>query len=170
MNMEELEIKNEEWQEEIRTIWDVVKDVAEFVYPSNSTEVFLTTIWNQSMDAFDKPREVQVIVDDNDELYISVGTPSFVSFENQTNQLKGMKLPIKCWIHTHPFGQAYWSGTDWATINKWRSTNEDGSYLNLMKSAIVLGDNQYMAHNLETDIAKKVYYGILKQYNGVEEE
>jgi hypothetical protein len=27
-----------------------------------------------------------------------------------------------------------------------------------------------MAHNLETDIAKKVYYGILKQENGVEEE
>jgi len=55
MNMEELEIKNEEWQEEIRKIWDVVKDVAEFIYPSNTTEVFLTTIWNQSMDAFDKP-------------------------------------------------------------------------------------------------------------------
>ena len=80
-----------------------------------------------------------------------------------------MKLPIKCWIHTHPFGQAYWSGTDWGTINKWRSANEDGTWMNLMKSAIVLGDNQYLAHNLETDIAKKVYYGMMKQHVGEEE-
>ena len=44
-----------------------------------------------------------------------------------------MKLPVKCWIHTHPFGFAYWSGIDWNTIDTWRP---------MMKKAIVLGKNQ----------------------------
>ena len=42
----------------------------------------------------------------------------------------GMKLPIKCWIHTHPFGSAYFSGVDWTTVNTWKT---------LMREAYVLG-------------------------------
>ena len=104
---------------------------------------FLDTIWEMSLTAFDKPREVQVVIDSNNNLFISFGTPGFVSFRNQEDELYGeegnprqpMKLPIKCWIHTHPFGTAYFSGTDWNTIRTWEM---------LMDSAIVLGDNQRM--------------------------
>lgn len=100
---------------------------------------FLDVIWEQSLTAFDKPREVQVVIDSNLNLFISYGTPGFVSFEHQEEELldrqKRMKLPIVCWIHTHPFGAAYFSGTDWNTIRTWEM---------LMQSAIVLGDNQRM--------------------------
>ena len=44
--------------------------------------------------------EVQVVIDDNDNCYVSSGSSGFVSFMQDP---VGMKLPIKCWIHTHPF-------------------------------------------------------------------
>jgi len=46
-----------------------------------------------------------------------------------------MTLPIECWIHTHPFGKAYFSSTDWSTIRTWEP---------VMNYAIVLGDNESM--------------------------
>tara|TARA_Y100000114_G_C11756822_1_gene327275 strand:+ start:2236 stop:2820 length:585 start_codon:yes stop_codon:yes gene_type:complete len=60
--------------------------------------------------------EVQVVVDDNWNLFISSGTAGFVGFPKEP---KGMKLPIRCWIHTHPFGSAYFSGIDWKTVSVW---------------------------------------------------
>ena len=95
-------------------------------------ESFLDKIWEMSMTAFDIPREVQVVIDSNDKLYMDFGTPGFVSFSSVP---KGMKLPIRCWIHTHPFGHAYFSGTDWKTINTQKP---------ILKEAIVLGKNQSM--------------------------
>ena len=92
---------------------------------------FLEKIWEMSMEAFDSPREVQVVIDSNNRLFISFGTFSFVEFSEDP---VGMKLPVKCWIHTHPFGKAYFSGTDMTTINTWRTR---------MLSAIVLGDNEH---------------------------
>ena len=100
---------------------------------------------------------MQVIVDDKDDLYISSGSASFVSFEGHEDELVNgapMRIPIKCWIHTHPFGSAYFSGTDWKTIKTWKP---------ILKSAIVIGDNQYLAYEPETIRAKKVYYGLLEQ-------
>ena len=41
-----------------------------------------------------------------------------------------MKLPIVCWIHTHPFGATYFSGTDIRTVSIWEP---------LMQNAVVLG-------------------------------
>jgi len=95
-------------------------------------ESFLDKIWEMSMTAFDIPREVQVVIDSNDKLYMDFGTPGFVSFSSVP---KGMKLPIRCWIHTHPFGAAYFSATDWSTIRTWRT---------MLDEAIVLGDKQHM--------------------------
>tara|TARA_R110000751_G_scaffold288017_1_gene392981 strand:+ start:269 stop:766 length:498 start_codon:yes stop_codon:yes gene_type:complete len=92
-------------------------------------DYFLKTIWATSTTILPH-LEVQVVVDDDNKIHVSRGTGSFVSF--QVNPV-GMKLPIKCWIHTHPFGAAYWSGTDWSTIDTWRP---------MMKQAIVLGDRQ----------------------------
>ena len=154
MNMDDLEIMNEDWQNNIENIFENFKEDMSYLYPNNETETFLTAIWNESQGAFDKPREVQVIIDANDKLYISVGTPSYVSFESQDEQLEGMTLPLKCWIHTHPFGVAFFSDTDWRTVHTWEP---------ILSSAIVLGMNEYMAYDLNTKIAKKVYYGVLTE-------
>ena len=150
--MNDIEVRDEDWMEGIKQCYQDLKDDIEFLYPNNSTETFLSVIWNASISAFDIAREVQVLIDADDELYISVGTPGFVSFANQEGQLPGMKLPIKCWVHTHPFGTAFWSGTDWKSLKTWKP---------VLKSAIVLGDNEYLAYDIETEVAKKVYYGTM---------
>jgi hypothetical protein len=56
-----------------------------------------------------------------------------------------MSLPIKCWIHTHPFGAAYFSGVDWGTVNVWKS---------LMHEAYVLGGVEHYGywHNSKPDL------------------
>ena len=154
MNIDDLEVVNKEWKANIEMVFEHFKEELSYLYPNKNTEAFLTEIWNESQGAFDKPREVQVIIDANDKLYISVGTPSYVSFESQDEQLEGMTLPLKCWIHTHPFGVAFFSDTDWRTVNTWEP---------ILSSAIVLGMNEYMAYDLNTKIAKKVYYGVLTE-------
>ena len=76
--------------------------------------------------------EVQVVIDSNDAIHISSGSAGYVDFQIDP---VGMKLPIKCWIHTHPFGSAYFSGTDIRTVSIWEP---------LMQSAYVLGgDGHY---------------------------
>ncbi len=92
------------------------------------TEEFLSEIWKASTEILPK-LEVQVVIDNNDRLHISSGTAGYVDFKVDPI---GMKLPIKCWIHTHPFGSAYFSGTDIRTVSIWEP---------MMESAIVLGGN-----------------------------
>lgn len=91
-----------------------------------SDRKFTEAIWKASTEILNG-LEVQVVVDGKDNLHISFGTAGFVSFKVDP---VGMTLPIKCWIHTHPFGAAYFSGTDWNTVGKWEP---------LMHNAIVLG-------------------------------
>ena len=91
---------------------------------------FLSAIWHSSVEILPK-LEVQVVVDANDKLFISTGSAALVWFSTIP---KGMRIPIKCWIHTHPFGVAYFSGVDWRTINTWKP---------VMQNAIVLGDNEF---------------------------
>ena len=86
-----------------------------------------------STTAFDKPREIQIVIDGNDKLHISAGNPGYVTFGGQEEGLAGMKFPLKEWIHTHPFGQAFWSGTDMNTINM---------YHRFLNSATVIGDGE----------------------------
>lgn len=78
--------------------------------------------------------EVQVVIDDNNVAHVSTGSPGYVDF--QINPV-GMKLPIKCWIHTHPFGAAYFSGTDIHTVSIWEPR---------MKEAYVLGGLEHFGH------------------------
>jgi len=76
--------------------------------------------------------EVQLVIDSNEVIHISSGSSGYVDFQIDP---VGMKLPIKTWIHTHPFGSAYFSGTDIRTVTVWEP---------LMKSAHVLGgDGHY---------------------------
>ena len=80
---------------------------------------------------FNREHCVTTAPDDNDNIFSSIGSPSFVAFMQAPI---GLKLPIKEWIHTHPFGKAYFSGTDMRTINTWKTR---------MLSAIVFGDNEH---------------------------
>jgi proteasome lid subunit RPN8/RPN11 len=150
------EVIDNNWKNDIRKAYKDFKNDICWLYPNNSTETFLTVIWSKSMKAFDIPREVQVMVDDKEDLYISYGTPGFVSFQGQEDEeFNGapMKLPIACWIHTHPFGTAFWSMTDWKSLKTWKP---------VLTSAIVLGDNEYLAYDLNTQIAKKILYGTME--------
>ena len=106
------------WDEAIKNAWF-----------EEINDAFLESIWEVSIEELGG-LEVQVVIDGNNKLHISKGTPSFVDFK--INPI-GMKLPIKCWIHTHPFGLAYWSGIDWRTINTWAP---------IMERAIVLGNDE----------------------------
>jgi len=87
---------------------------------------FHKAIWDASTELL-PGLEVQVVIDANNEAHVSTGSPGYVDF--QINPV-GMKLPIKCWIHTHPFGAAYFSGTDIRTVSIWEPR---------MHSAYVLG-------------------------------
>ena len=129
-------VLNGNWKEEIIQAFEDGVALKGIFQKPNATAVyrrhtFLEKIWEISLTAFDSPREVQVVIDNNNRLFISFGTFSFVEFSEDP---VGMKLPVKCWIHTHPFGKAYFSGTDLSTINTWKTR---------MLSAIVLGDNEH---------------------------
>tara|TARA_A100001201_G_C4044697_1_gene187792 strand:+ start:49 stop:609 length:561 start_codon:yes stop_codon:yes gene_type:complete len=150
------------WEDRIRRIWESILKLGitpNFGNPDTYVEnTFLSEIWHMSTQAFDIPREIQVVVDSNDRLHISVGTPGFVEFKIDPI---GMKLPIKCWIHTHPMGKAYFSGTDWRTLKTWKP---------MMETAIVLGDNEYWAYTLESEIVKTVRFATLTPPKVGEEE
>tara|TARA_R110002050_G_scaffold257245_1_gene396379 strand:+ start:11248 stop:11835 length:588 start_codon:yes stop_codon:yes gene_type:complete len=163
--IDEVIVLDTKWKSDIQEIFTLFRNVENledsFINPSRDAEDFLSIIWHKSQTSFDLPREIQVIVDSNDKLFMNVGTPSFVSFSNQESSLKGMKLPIKCWIHTHPFGEAFFSHTDWTTLDTWKP---------MMESAIVLGNNQYWAFDLKTSVVKIVQFGVLQSPLNKEEE
>ena len=92
-----------------------------------NTFAFHSAIWYASTEILPK-LEIQVVIDGEDNCYVTTGSAGYVEFGMQPPI--GMKLPIKCWIHTHPFGSAYFSGVDIRTVSIW-DTN--------MHNAIVLG-------------------------------
>ena len=119
------EVSAEEWHD----MKEIINDC--FVGDFDS-EHFHDAIWRVSTEMLNE-KEVSVVVDRDNQLFISKGTRSFVDYEDES--VAGMKIPLRCWLHTHPFGVAYFSGTDWGTINT------QGP---ILESAIVLGDNQKM--------------------------
>jgi hypothetical protein len=128
LNEEKKDITNEEW-----ATWKLLIQTTFDTYGQSQYDPrFLNQIWQLSTKVL-PGLEVSVIVDSNNKLFISKGTGVFVDYKDEN--VAGMRIPIKCWIHTHPFGHAYFSGTDWRTINTQRP---------ILKEAIVLGDNQSM--------------------------
>ena len=116
--------------------WEHLKDSIKQSFMDNNynfeSEHFHNVIWHVSTELLGE-KEVSVIVDRDNMLFIGKGSRSFVDYKDES--VKGMKIPLKCWIHTHPFGQAYFSGTDWFTINTQKP---------ILESAIVLGDHEKM--------------------------
>ena len=133
---------------EIRHHYAVYSDVISFWPVNEECERFLDLIWAVTHDVCNG-NEIQVVIDSNDNMYCSEGNPGLVWFNQDDKSIFGMKLPIKVWIHTHPFGQAFFSGTDWRTINTWRP---------MMEHAIVVGDNEYFSYNLKSSTSKFVKY------------
>ena len=113
----------------IRDVWEHYKEVYGEMSDTHHPELN-EAIWGCSTGLF-PGLEIQVVIDGADNLHWSVGSPGYVDFPAPPI---GMKLPIKCWIHTHPFGSAYFSGTDWKTIDTWRIH---------MRRAEVLGHNEW---------------------------
>ena len=99
-------------------------------------------IWYASTEILPK-LEVQVVIDGKNDCYVTTGSSGYVEFGMKPPV--GMSLPIKCWIHTHPFGAAYFSGVDWGTVNVWKS---------LMQEAYVLGGVEHYGywHNSKPDL------------------
>ncbi len=81
---------------------------------------FQKTIWRASTQTLPN-LEVQVVIDGKNNCFVSTGSPGFVDFFEPP---VGMALPIRCWIHTHPFGAAYFSGTDIRTVSIWEPNME----------------------------------------------
>ena len=95
---------------------------------------FFNAIWHASAEIL-PALEVQVVIDGNNNCHVTTGSSGYVEFGMKPPV--GMKLPIKCWIHTHPFGSAYFSGVDWNTVNTWK---------NLMQEAYVLGGVEHYGY------------------------
>lgn len=147
-------IHNESWKGLIRAAY------------SYNEPMFHRTIWEMSQTAFDKPREIQVVVDANDVLFISVGSPGFVSFDDQEDELYGddkpkMRIPLKQWIHTHPFGKAFWSSTDMRTLVTWEP---------ILASATVLGNHEKQRITFRADAIGRHYNEFIQTDWGDEEE
>ena len=107
-----------------------IKD--EYVKGMKIKELF-PVIWKASTEILDG-LEVQVVIDGNNDIHVSSGSAGYVDFQIDP---VGMKLPIRCWIHTHPFGSAYFSGTDKRTVKTWQL---------LMEEAYVLGGVEHYGH------------------------
>ena len=88
---------------------------------------FFEAIWHASKEILPS-LEVQVVIDSNNKCFVTTGSSGYVEFGMQPPI--GMKTPVRCWIHTHPFGSAYFSGTDIRTVGIWQS---------MMECAIVIG-------------------------------
>ena len=103
---------------------------------------FFNAIWHASTEIL-PALEVQVVIDGKNDCYVTTGSSGYVEFGMKPPV--GMTLPIKCWIHTHPFGAAYFSGVDWGTVNVWKS---------LMQEAYVLGGVEHYGywHNSRPDL------------------
>ena len=140
--LEELEIKRMEAEQYIDAYYEKGDVDDELGMPLGLFEY----IWHASTEILPK-LEVQVIIDSNDAIFISTGSAGYVDFKIDP---VGMKLPIKCWIHTHPFGRAYFSGTDIRTVSVWEP---------LMKEAYVLGgEGHYGYWSQETPNELQIYH------------
>lgn len=129
--MEEENYESEEYKMPLAE-WNKMKRLLKVNYQKNgNTEKFWDAIWNLSTNIL-PGLEVSVVIDRDEKLFISKGTSSFVDYEDES--VKGMTIPMKCWIHTHPFGKAYFSSTDWNTLKIQRP---------ILDSAIVLGNEEY---------------------------
>ena len=129
LNIQHTDIAPEVWQKEINEVWGHLLRKGE---DKPRDRRFLDSIWNASTSIL-PGLEISVIVDRKGKLFMNSGSPGYVDYGGV--DVKGMSIPIRCWIHTHPFGYAFWSGTDNRTLRNWRPINQE---------AIVIGKGEHM--------------------------
>ena len=129
LNIQHTDIAPEVWQKEINEVWEHLLRKGE---DKPRDRRFLDAIWNASTVIL-PGLEVSVIVDRKGKLFMNSGSPGYVDYGGVN--VTGMSIPIRCWIHTHPFGYAFWSGTDNRTLRNWRPINQE---------AIVIGKGEHM--------------------------
>jgi hypothetical protein len=129
LNIKHTDIAPEVWQKEINEVWEHLLRKGE---DKPRDRRFLNAIWNASTNIL-PGLEISVIVDRNGKLFMNSGSPGYVDYGGVN--VTGMSIPIRCWIHTHPFGYAFWSGTDNRTLRNWRPINQE---------AIVIGKGEHM--------------------------
>ena len=123
------------WFEEVNLELELVgltwKEKEQVDLTTFSSSRFFNAIWHASTEILPS-LEVQVVIDGKNNCYVTTGSSGYVEFGMKPPV--GMNLPINCWIHTHPFGSAYFSGVDIRTVSNWQP---------LMKEAFVLGGWEY---------------------------
>jgi len=129
LNIQHTDIAPEVWQKEINEVWEHLLRKGEDI-PRDRR--FLDAIWNASTEIL-PGLEISVIIDRKGKLFMNSGSPGYVDYGGVN--VTGMSIPIRCWIHTHPFGYAFWSGTDNRTLRNWRPINQE---------AIVLGRGEHL--------------------------
>tara|TARA_R110001592_G_scaffold35695_5_gene121221 strand:- start:776 stop:1447 length:672 start_codon:yes stop_codon:yes gene_type:complete len=129
LNQRFTDVEPEVWQAEIKEVWKHLLFKGEDD-PSNQS--FIDSIWNASKNILGG-LEISVIIDRDGKLFMNSGSPGYVEYGGVN--VAGMKIPLRCWIHTHPFGQAFWSGTDTNTLRNWRP---------ILEQAIVIGNQEYL--------------------------
>jgi len=129
LNVQYTDIPAKIWQKEIKEVWEHMLRKGEDI-PRDRR--FLDAIWNASTEIL-PGLEISVIVDRKGKLFMNSGSPGYVDYGGV--DVTGMSIPIRCWIHTHPFGFAFWSGTDNRTLRNWRPINQE---------AIVIGKGEHM--------------------------
>ena len=83
-------------------------------------------LWNL---AYSLGREVSVLFDSEDKVWVDVGTYGQVRLAPP----EGAIIPFKLWIHTHPW-DAYWSSTDLDSLMQ---------FSGILNEAIVLGNDHF---------------------------
>jgi hypothetical protein len=129
LNIQHTDIAPEVWQKEIKEVWEHLLRKGEDI-PRDQR--FLNAIWDASTEIL-PGLEISVIIDRKGKLFMNSGSPGYVDYGGV--DVTGMGIPIRCWIHTHPFGYAFWSGTDNRTLRNWRAINQE---------AIVIGKGEHM--------------------------
>ena len=172
--LKEIKISDEEtrirftWKEHVRTLWDHIKEYADFCFPDNLTEAFLRVIENIShmniaeLRLDGESKTVHILVDSKDDIYISNNT-AFLSFAIEKHEdeesVGAIELPFKVWIQTKPDGTSKKTADTWRIIDDWKGK---------IASSVVIGSEEYTVYEVETGREKYVSYDIINR-SGIED-
>lgn len=172
--LKEIKISDEEtrirftWKEHVRTLWDHIKEYADFCFPDNLTEAFLRVIENIShmniaeLRLDGESKTVHILVDSKDDIYISNNTAflsSAIRKHEDEESVGAIELPFKVWIQTKPDGTSKKTADTWKIIDDWKGE---------ISFSVVIGSEEYTVYEVETGREKYVSYDIINR-SGIED-
>lgn len=172
--LKEIKISDEEtrirftWKEHVRTLWDHIKEYADFCFPDNLTEAFLRVIENIShmniaeLRLDGESKTVHILVDSKDDIYISNNTAflsSAIRKHEDEESVGAIELPFKVWIQTKPDGTSKKTADTWKIIDDWKGE---------IAFSVVIGSEEYTVYEVETGREKYVSYDIINR-SGIED-